>query len=77
MFFEGENNINKKIYPQIHLATKTNKVEDVLFGLIHELSHYFQWFFYIDNKRSDRSLEMAANKYAKYILSKYYDEKTM
>lgn len=76
VFFEGENN-KKKIYPQIHLAAKTNKVEDVLFGLIHELSHYFQWFFYEDNKRSDRSLEIEANKYAKYILFRYYDEKTM
>ena len=38
------------------------------FNIIHELTHYFQWYFYEDKEKSNRSLEINANKWANYII---------
>lgn len=64
----------RKVYPQIYVAskiTKFNKIEDVLFTLLHELTHYYQWYFYEEKIRTNRSLEIEANKWARYILQEY------
>ncbi len=66
----------RKIYPQIFIAGqlwKHKEIDDVIFAILHELTHYFQWFFAEDEKRSDRSLEIEANKWAGYILDRFRD----
>lgn len=63
------------VYPRISIASKVtvnNSLEDVLFALVHEIMHYYQWYFLEEDKRTDRSLEIEANKWADYILSQYY-----
>lgn len=58
-------------YPQIAVAAQLWKhmsIDDVHFTLLHELTHYFQWFFTEEEQRSDRSLELEANRWARYIL---------
>ena len=72
VFYDGDD--SKKTYPKIHIAGKTterNPIEDILFTIAHEITHYYQWYFLEDDKRTDRSLEMEANKWAKYILYNY------
>lgn len=66
----------RKIYPRIAVAGAIWKhltIEDVLFTLLHELTHYFQWFFDEEKYRSDRRLEREANLWANSIL--YYFNK--
>lgn len=68
----------RKIYPIISVAakiTKNNSIDDVLFAIAHEITHYFQWYFLEEEKRTDRSLEIEANKWANYILEEYNNEK--
>ena len=58
------------------MAGKVNDkilIEDVLHAVAHEITHYFQWYFLEEDKRTDRSLEIEANKWAMYILGIYYD----
>ncbi len=67
----------RMIYPRISIAakvTKTNSIDDVLFTLVHEITHYFQWYFLEEDKRSDRSLEIEANKWSNYILDLYFND---
>ena len=66
----------RKEYPKISIAarvTKNNSLEDVLFTLAHEITHYYQWYFWEDDKRTSRSLEREANKWANHILNLYFN----
>lgn len=73
--FYSNSESQRKRYPRIFIATKTHNKNDeynLLFTIAHELSHYFQWYFLEDEKRTDRSLEAEANKWAEYIVEMYY-----
>ena len=64
------------IYPRISVAAKVNEknsLEDVLFTLTHEITHYYQWYFSEEDKRSSRSLEIEANRWSGYILNLYFN----
>lgn len=67
-FSNGES--KGRIYPQIYIPVK-NELHSVFFSLSHELSHYFQWYFLNEERRSDRSLEIQASKYATRITNDY------
>ena len=61
-------------YPRIFVATEFKDAKEryeVLFTLAHELTHYYQWNFMEDEKKSDRSLEIMANRWSTYILKEY------
>lgn len=64
--------------PCICIASKTESqsalVEDFV-SIAHEITHYYQWYFYEDEKKSNLSLEREANKLAKQIVY-YYITKT-
>ena len=65
----------RKIYPRISIAskvTKNNTLEDILFVLAHEITHYYQWYFLEEDKRTRRSLEIEANKWSRYIVDLYF-----
>ena len=67
----------RRIYPRISIAANVgdkHSLQDICFTLAHEITHYYQWYFLEDNKRTDRSLEMEANKWAKYILELFFNE---
>lgn len=67
----------RTVYPRISIAAKvcdTNSLEDIFFSLAHEITHYYQWYFLEDVQRTDRSLEIEANKWAKYISKVYLNE---
>lgn len=76
VFIDNENVCpNRKLYPRIAVAGQLWKylsVEDVHFTLLHELTHYFQWFFDEEKGRTDRSIELEANDWARYILYGYH-----
>ena len=66
----------RKVYPRISIAANvsgSNCLQDVLFSLAHEITHYYQWYLLEEDQRSDRSLEIEANKWAKYILNLYLE----
>lgn len=66
----------RKIYPRIPIAAKVderNSLQDVLFLLAHEITHYYQWYFLEEDKRTSRSLEIEANKWASYITNLYFN----
>ena len=65
--------IKKRHYPARHEHENLFK-EDVLFTLVHELTHYYQWYFCQEESRTDRSLEIEANKYADYIFYEYFNQ---
>ena len=68
---------NRKIYPRISIAanvSENNSLQDILFTLAHEITHYYQWYFWEEAQRTDQSLEIEANKWAKYILDVYFYE---
>ena len=67
--FYSNDESNGRIYPQIYIPAN-NKLYFVYHSLCHELSHYFQWYLN-DDKRSDRSLEAQASKYADRILEDF------
>ena len=67
-------------YPEIWIAggrirneNKENRIRRIIFMILHELTHYFQWFFYEFEKRTDRSLEIEANRWARYLLEEYFN----
>lgn len=72
VFFSNEENKQTKrhIYPQIYIPTKCGLFQ-AFHSLSHELTHYFQWYFFEDQKKSGRSLEISAGKYAKRIVEDY------
>ena len=66
----------RKTYPRISIASKiteSNSLEDVLCVLAHEITHYYQWYFLEEDKRTDRSLEIEANKWSKYVVESYFN----
>ena len=67
--FYSNDESNGQIYPQIYIPAN-NELYLVYYSLCHELSHYFQWYFN-DDKRSSRSLEVQASKYAARILEDF------
>lgn len=72
-FYDMEDE-KKKVYPRISIAAKVDKhnnLKDILYTLAHEITHYYQWYFLEEDKRTSRSLEIEANKWAKYILNFY------
>ena len=76
--FYGMDDEKRKMYPKISVAvmlTKSHTLNDVLFTLAHEMTHYYQWYFQDEDKRTDRSLEMEANKWARYIVQLYFNDK--
>lgn len=75
--FYSMDNEKRKVYPRISIAAMVNKhnsINDVLFTLAHEITHYYQWYFLEEDKRTSRSLEIEANKWSKYILDLYINE---
>jgi len=42
-----------------------------LTNIVHELTHYYQWYFYEFENRTDRSLEIEANKWGLYLAGEY------
>ncbi len=69
IFYSNEES-NGRIYPQIYLPAN-NIPYQVYNSLCHELTHYFQWYFFDEKKKSDRALEVQASKYATRILEDY------
>ena len=69
IFFSNDES-GGRIYPQVYIPTNMD-IYSVYHSLCHELTHYFQWYFFDDEKRSDRSLEVQASKYATRILEDY------
>lgn len=63
---------SRMIYPQIYIPAN-NGLYSVYFYLTHELTHYFQWFFFDDKEKSSRSLEVQASRYADRISEDYCD----
>ena len=61
---------NKRPYPQIYIPTK-QCLRQIYHSLCHELTHYFQWYFFDDKNKTDRSLEIQASKYASRIDQDY------
>lgn len=64
----------RKVYPRISIAAKVserNSLEDVLFSLAHEITHYYQWVFEEENQRTSRSLEIEANRWAAHVINTY------
>lgn len=73
VFFSNKEYAFKR-YPQIYIATNFKSKEDeysCLITIAHELTHYYQWYFYEDEKSTERSLEIMANKWARYIVWEY------
>ena len=68
IFFSNEES-GGRIYPQIYIPSNM-ELYFVYRSLCHELTHYFQWYFLDDNK-SDRSLEIQAGNYAARIMEDY------
>lgn len=74
IFYSNEDNRN---YPCIFVATEFKNQDDEFecyFSVVHELTHYFQWYFYEDEEKSSRSMEIMANKWAWYIVEEYFSE---
>lgn len=77
VFYSNEND-NRRKYPCICIATYFKNREEEFscyFNIVHELTHYFQWYFYEDKEKSNRSLEINANKWANYIIWLYENNK--
>ena len=75
--FYNTDDAKRKIYPRISIAakvTKTNSLESILFTLAHEITHYYQWYFLEDDKRTNRSLEIEASKWSKQIVDLYFND---
>ena len=68
IFYSNEES-KGRIYPQIYIPANMD-LYSVYHSLSHELTHYFQWYF-LEENRSDRSLEVQASKYATRILEDY------
>lgn len=74
--FYSNSESKRKIYPRVFIALKTRNKSDednVLLTISHELTHYFQWYFFEDEKKTDRSLEVEANKWANYLVGMFKD----
>lgn len=70
LFFEGDE--RKKRFPRIWIATnQKGGVNALIVSIAHELTHYFQWYFYDTEERNTRSLEIEANRWGYYLLDEY------
>ncbi len=69
IFFSNEES-KGRIYPQIYIPANRD-LWSIYYSLTHELTHYFQWFFFDDKKKTDRALEAQASNYAIRILEDY------
>lgn len=70
LFFDGDERIKK--FPRIWIATdQKGGINGILSTVVHELTHYFQWYFYDTEKRNTRSLEIEANRWGDYLLNEY------
>ena len=64
--------IAKRSKISLHIYTAANTdLRYLKFTILHELTHYFQWYFLQDETRTDRSLEIEANRYAYWLLNEY------
>ena len=64
----------KKLYPEIYVAGRARErfeIEHIMFSLLHELSHYYQWVGDREKERTDRSIESEATRWANRILEAY------
>ena len=72
VFLFGDEQLKK--FPKIYVACEISShwnVIDVYYSIVKLLTYYFQWYFFEDNRRNDKSLEYEATKYAKYLVSEY------
>lgn len=78
------NDLKDKVLPKIMVATgkyqkqlKRYEFSEVifnyLFSIAHEITHYYQWYFYEFDSRTDRSLEIEANRWGGYIAETYME----
>ncbi|MBU1093538.1 MAG: ImmA/IrrE family metallo-endopeptidase [Firmicutes bacterium] len=51
--------------------SKFKQIKEILFTIAHELTHYFQWYFYEFDNRTDRSLEIEANRWAWHLVNDF------
>ena len=73
IFIKGEEKIKK--YPKIYVPCKINSfwtMENVFLSIVRLLTYYYQWYFYEDEKRTNRSLEIEATKYANFLVEQFY-----
>lgn len=72
----------EKVCPLIYIATgkyqkqlKKHGFEETIynyiFSIVHELTHFYQWYFYEYEKRSSRSLETEANSWAYFLTGEF------
>ena len=64
----------QKKLPSIYVACKLSSnwgIEDVYYSIVKLLTYYYQWYFFEDNSRSNKSLELEATKYANYLVEEY------
>ena len=65
------NNEGKRMtYPQIYVPAESD-IYSIYYSLCHELTHYFQWFFYDDKEKSNRALEIQASRYARRVVTDF------
>lgn len=66
---------NDEKFPEIYVSIlekgKLSELKYIIFSLNILITYYFQWYFYQDEERSYRSLEIEATKYAKYLTCDY------
>lgn len=83
IFYSNSDYKNEKL-PSIHIAAKPTVRETqepemflylIFFAVAHELTHYFQYYFFEDEKRSNRSLEIEANRYGRYFANLWFESK--
>ena len=88
LFYPGIDDKNGflKNYPNIWIAVskfnkevirygKDNAIENYYSLIVHELTHYFQWYFIETERRTKKSLEIEANKCAESIVYEYLNSK--
>ena len=75
IFFTPEELQKGAKYPCIYTAANTD-LRYLKFTILHELTHYFQWYFLQDETRTDKSLEIEANGYAYWLLNEYESSET-
>ena len=78
--FYSNDDDKKRKFPCIAIAVKIeNEVDEYncLYNIAHELTHYFQWYFYYDKESSDRSLEIWANNWAKTIIWEFKNSQSV
>lgn len=64
------NQLKLSIYVACELSTKWDII-DIYYSIVKLLTYYFQWYFFEDNIRSNKSLEFEATKYASYLVNEY------